>query len=281
MEAEDTTNGAFPTEPDYYIALVTEYGLQVLLALAIFVIGKWIAGLVRKGARRGMEKAHVDPVLVGFLSNLLFYVLMVAVLISAIGQVGIETTSFVAVLGAAGLAVGFALQGSLANFAAGVLVILFRPFKVGDFINAGGVAGIVEEIGILFTQMRTPDNKRIILPNAQIMGRDITNFSVNPTRRVDMIFGVSYSDDIDKVKGILRELVEGDERVLKDPAPMIVLTELGDSSVDFAVRPWVNAADYWGFYFDMHERVKKRFDQEGISIPFPQRDVHLFKENNA
>lgn len=279
MEEQNDSNGIIPVEVDHYVGLLTEYGVQILLALAIFLVGKWIAGLVRKGARRSMEKAHVDPVLIGFLSNLLFYVLMVAVIISAIGKVGVQTTSFVAVLGAAGLAVGFALQGSLANFAAGVLVILFRPFKVGDFINAGGVAGIVEEIGILFTQMRSPDNKRIILPNSQIMGRDITNFSANDTRRVDMVFGVSYSDDIDKVKGILRELVESDERVLKDPAPMIVLTELGDSSVDFAVRPWVKAADYWGFYFEMHEKVKKRFDAEGVSIPFPQRDVHLFKEN--
>lgn len=259
----------------HYLSVFTEYGLKVLVALAIFLIGKWMASFARSAVRKAMEKAHVDPVLVGFLPNLMFYVLMVAVILSAIGQVGIETTSFVVVLGAAGLAVGFALQGSLANFAAGVLVILFRPFTAGDFVTAGGVSGIVEEIGILFTQMRTPDNKRIILPNSQILGRDMTNFSANPTRRVDMVFGISYSDDIDKAKAILWDLVKNDERVLKNPDPMVMVTELSDSSVNIAVRPWTSRDDYWGFFWDMQERVKKRFDAEGVTIPFPQRDVHL------
>lgn len=274
-------NGTAPVvaeDIDVYVSLMTEYGLKILTALVIFIIGKWLANFARRLARRGMERAHVEPVLIGFLTNMLFYALMVAVVISAIGQLGVQTTSFIAVLGAAGLAVGFALQGSLANFAAGVLLILFRPFKIGDFVTVGGVSGIVEEIGILFTQMRTPDNKRIILPNSQAMGSEIINFAANPTRRVDMVFGISYSDDIDKAKGILKDLIAADERILKDPEPMLVVGELGDSSVDFFVRPWVNKDDFWGVYFDMHENVKKRFDAEGVSIPFPQRDVHLYQE---
>lgn len=280
--AEESSNGfTIGTDPEHieaYVGFMAEYGLKFITALLIFFIGKWVANLARKGVRRGMEKANVDQVLVGFLSSLLFYALMVAVIISAIGQVGVQTTSFVAVLGAAGLAVGFALQGSLANLAAGVLLILFRPFKVGDFVTAGGVSGIIEEIGILFTQMRTPDNRRIILPNSKGLGSEIINFAANPTRRVDMVFGIGYGDDIDKAKAILNDLIAKDDRVLADPAPVVAVSELGDSSVDFIVRPWVKKEDYWALYWDMQENVKKRFDAEGVSIPFPQRDVHLYTE---
>ncbi|MFO7725411.1 MAG: mechanosensitive ion channel, partial [Oceanipulchritudo sp.] len=182
------------------------------------------------------------------------------------------------VLGAAGLAVGLALQGSLSNFASGILIILFRPFKIGDFVEVGGVMGVVDEIGILMTEMHTVDNKGIVMPNAEIMNGHIVNFNARDTRRLDMTFGISYGDDIDKAKAILTDIIESDERCLKDPAPTIAIAELGDSSVNFVVRPWVKGTDYWGVLFDVHETVKKRFDAEGVSIPFPQRDVHLYQE---
>jgi small conductance mechanosensitive channel len=197
------------------------------------------------------------------------------VIIAAIHQLGIQTASLIALLGAAGLAVGLALQGSLSNFAAGVLIVLFRPYKVGDWIEGGGVSGAVEEVQILTTVLKTGDNKRVIIPNSQIMGTTITNYSANETRRVDLVVGVSYSDDLDKVRKELEGLVAADERILKDPAVTIAVSELADSSVNFVLRPWVNTADYWGVYFDLTEAIKKRFDEVGISIPFPQRDVHI------
>lgn len=266
---------------DGIINTVTHYGLRIVFALLIFVIGKWIANLIRKVMRSGMEKKNVDPALTGFLSNIAFYLMMIAVIITAISQLGIQTTSFIAVLGAAGLAVGLALQGSLSNFAAGVLIILFRPFKIGDFVEAGGVMGVVDEIGILVTEMHTIDNKGIIVPNSQIMSSHIVNFSAKDTRRCDMVFGIGYSDDIDKAKAILNDIIEKDERCLKDPEPTVAVSELGDSSVNFVVRPWVKSGDYWAVLFDTHETVKKRFDAEGVSIPFPQRDVHLYQETGA
>jgi small conductance mechanosensitive channel len=259
---------------DTVIRYVTEYGLKVIVALLVFIVGKWVAGMVRKAVRRAMERAKVDETLIGFLSNIVFYLLMVAVVIAAVSQVGIQTTSFVAVLGAAGLAVGLALQGSLSNFASGVLLILFRPFKVGDFVEAGGVMGTVDGIGILMTHMRTPDNKGITVPNSQIMAGQITNFNAYDTRRVDLTFGIGYGDDIDKAKAILLDLVASDPRTLKDPAPMIAVNQLADSSVNIIVRPWVKSGDYWGLYWDMQEAAKKRFDAEGVTIPFPQRTVH-------
>ena len=264
---------------DAIIGYVTYYGLRIVLAVVIFVVGKWVAGLVRGMCRKGMERGKVDPVLVGFLSSIAYYALMVAVVIAAISQLGIQTTSFVAVLGAAGLAIGFALQGSLSNFASGVLIILFRPFKVGDVVEAGGVTGVIDEIGILTTHMHSPDNKAIIVPNSQVMSGQIVNFNARGTRRCDMVFGISYGDDIDKAKAILKEIIDADARCLKDPAPQIALSELADSSVNFVVRPWVNAIDYWGVFFDTHEAVKKRFDAENVCIPFPQRDVHLYQAN--
>jgi small conductance mechanosensitive channel len=260
----------------YYIQM---YGLKVLFALVIFIVGKWLAGIIRGAIRKGMEKKNVDPTLVGFLSGIVYYLLLIIVVIAAISKLGIQTTSFVAILGAAGLAVGLALQGSLANFASGVLIIMFRPFKVGDAVDAGGVFGIVDEIGILVTLMHTPDNKKIIVPNSQVMSGTITNFNALGTRRCDMVFGIGYGDDIDKAKKILTDIIEADERCMKDPAPQIVVSELADSSVNFHVRPWVQAGDYWGVYFDTTEAVKKAFDAQGVSIPFPQRDVHLFQES--
>jgi small conductance mechanosensitive channel len=260
------------------MAYLTEYGLNIVFALLIFFVGRWIVGYMIGTMKKVMTARNVDLVLITFLSSLLYYLLLIVVVLAAISQLGVQTTSFIAILGAAGLAVGLALQGSLANFAAGVLIILFRPFKIGDFIEAGGTTGIVEEIGILITMMKTPDNKKILVPNSNIMGGNITNFSANETRRVDLVFGVSYGDDIDKVKSVLQDIVANDERVLKEPACTIAVSKLNDSSVDFVVRPWVKAADYWGVFFGMTETVKKRFDAEGISIPFPQRDVHLFQE---
>ena len=255
--------------------LMAAFGLKLIAAIAVFVIGRWVARAVTRAVQRALAKAETDPTLVGFIKNVTYGGLMALVVIAAAGQLGVQTTSFIAVLGAAGLAVGLALQGSLANFAAGVLMIIFRPFKAGDFVEAGGVAGVVEEIELFTTKLRTPDNKTVIIPNGQVTAGSITNYSARDTRRVDMVFGIGYGDDIDKAKRIIREVLDADARVLKDPEPTVGLVELGDSSVNFAVRPWVNSDDYWNVYFDIHEAMKKRFDAEGISIPFPQRDVHI------
>ena len=213
------------------------------------------------------------------LDNFLSSILLVIVVIAAVGALGVQTTSFIAIIGAAGLAVGLALQGSLSNFASGVLIIIFRPYKVGDFIEGAGIAGIVVDVQILTTVLRTGDNKQIIVPNSQIMGGIITNYSANDTRRVDMVVGVSYEDDLDKVRSTIEELIAAEDRILDDPAPTIAVSELADSSVNFVVRPWVNTADYWGVMFDLTEAIKKRFDKDGISFPFPQQDVHLYKHD--
>jgi small conductance mechanosensitive channel len=253
------------------------YGLKVIAAIAILVFGRIAAGIVRGVVRRLLRKSKVDETLVSFVSSLTYVAVMAFIVIAAISRLGVQTASFVAVLGAAGLAVGLALQGSLANFAAGVLMIIFKPFKVGEFISAGGVTGGVEAMGIFTTVLKSPDNKKIIVPNAKITGDSITNFSANDTRRIDMVAGVSYSDDLAKVKQVLEGILSEDERILKDPAPTIGLLEMADSSINFAVRPWVKTADYWDVFFATQEKIKQRFDAEGISIPFPQRDVHLYK----
>ena len=252
-----------------------DLGIRVFTAIVIFFVGKWVVSLIVKGVLKAMQKSDVDTTLRRFIASLARMVLMLFVIIAAIHQLGIQTASLIAVLGAAGLAIGLALQGSLSNFAAGVLIVLFRPYKVGDWIEGAGVSGSVEEVQILTTVLKTGDNKRVIIPNSQIMGSTITNYSANPTRRVDLVVGVSYSDDLDKVRKELEQLVAADERILKDPAPTIAVSELADSSVNFVLRPWVNTADYWAVYFDLTERVKKRFDEVGVSIPFPQRDVYI------
>jgi small conductance mechanosensitive channel len=254
-----------------------DLAINIVTALAIFFIGKWVAGLLTKGVRTLMQKQEVDKTLETFVGNLVRMVLMVFVIIAAIGAVGVQTTSLIAVLGAAGLAVGLALQGSLSNFAAGVLIVLFRPYKVGDFVEAAGVAGSVVEVQILTTILKTGDNKQVIVPNSQIMSSIITNYSANDTRRVDLVIGVSYDDDLDKTRKVLEELVAADDRILDDPAVTIAVSTLADSSVNFVVRPWVKTSDYWGVMFDLTEAIKKRFDQEGISFPFPQQDVHLYQ----
>lgn len=222
-----------------------------------------------------MIKRNLDETLVKFATNLIFITLMAFVIIAALDRLGVNTTSFAAIIAAAGLAIGFALQGTLSNFTSGIMLIVFRPFKVNDFIEAGGITGVVEEIQIFTTRLRSPDNKMIIVPNGQVMSGEITNYSAKDTRRVDLVFGVGYDDDLKKVKSVLFELMSADSRILADPEPSVGLLELGDNSVNFAVRPWVKTDDYWPVFFDIQEAVKLRFDEEGISIPHPQRDLHI------
>ena len=255
--------------------LVTEWGLRLVYALAIFVLGRWLAGLLIGLAEKAMRRAEVDATLVGFLRNIGFALLMVFVVLAALNQLGIQTASLIAILGAAGLAVGLALQGSLSNFAAGVMMIVFRPFKVGDYIEAAGTAGTVQEIMLFNTRLLTPDNREIWVPNNSVTAGNIVNYSAQQTRRVDMVVGVGYGEDLARVRAVIDEVLAADARVLKDPAPTVAVAELADSSVNLVVRPWVAAADYWAVKFDFTETIKRRFDEEGISIPFPQRDVHL------
>jgi len=254
-----------------------ELAINVVTAIAIFYFGRMVVGLLMRGLKKMMQAQDVDVTLQTFVANLVRMVLLVFVIIAAISALGIQTTSFIAILGAAGLAIGLALQGSLSNFASGVLIVMFRPYKVGDFVEAAGISGVVEEVQILTTVLKTGDNKKVIVPNGQIMDSVITNYSANDQRRVDMVVGVSYDDDLDKVRSTLEQLVAADERILDDPACTIAVSALADSSVNFVVRPWVKSADYWGVMFDLTEAIKKRFDKEGISFPFPQRDVHLYK----
>jgi small conductance mechanosensitive channel len=260
--------------------LLTIYGLKVLAALAIFIVGRWVAKGVRKVVDRLMTKSNVDPTLVSFTGNLAYIGLLAFIVIAALGQLGIQTTSFIAILGAAGLAIGLALQGSLSNFAAGFLLIIFRPFKVGDLIEGAGVFGVVEVIQIFTTQLKTADNKTVIVPNAKLTDDNIVNWTAKGTRRVDMVFGIGYGDDIDKARSLMADIVAADDRILKNPEPQIAVSELADSSVNFVVRPWVKVNDYWGVYFDLTEKIKKAFDTNGVSIPFPQRDVHVYQHGS-
>lgn len=262
---------------DQGIELVMIYGPQVVLALVVLLVGLWVIKRITNGLAKMMNKQNVDPSLVPFFRTLISVLLKVMLVISVVSMIGIETTSFIAVLGAAGLAIGMALSGTLQNFAGGVMILVLKPFKVGDFIEAQGYTGSVSEIQIFNTVMKTPDNKTVIIPNGGLATGSMVNYSTEPTRRVDMTFGIGYGDDINKAKSVLTRLMEEDQRILKDPAPMLTVGELANSSVNFYVRPWVKAEDYWGVYFDMHENVKKTFDAEGISIPFPQMDVHLDK----
>ncbi len=258
--------------------LVAIYGLKIIGAIVTLIIGIWIAKLLARTIGKVLKKKEVDETLIKFVVSLVRIGLIAFVIISAAAQLGIQTASFIAVIGAAGLAIGFALQGSLSNFASGVMLIIFKPIKVGDYVEGGGVAGSVESVGIFVTTLITPDNKVIYVPNSNITGNNIVNYSAKDTRRVDMVFGIGYSDDIDKAKSVIQSMLESDSRILKNPAPQIVVSALADSSVNFNVRPWVNSADYWGVYFDVTEAIKKKFDAENISIPFPQRDVHMYQD---
>jgi len=257
---------------------ILPWGTQIVLAILVFIIGRIIASAVTKGTRTVMEKASLEPMLVNFLSNIIGSVLLLLVVVFSLSQLGVDTTSLVALLGAAGLAVGLALKDSLSHFAAGVMLILFRPFKVGDFCELDGEMGTVEQITILHTRLKTPDNKVITIPNGNVFSSTMTNFSEQPTRRADMVFGIGYGSDLLKAKQILEEMCAADERILADPAPKIAIGELADSSVNIICRPWVNAGDLWPVIWDMNERVKLRFDEEGIEIPFPQVSVHMEKD---
>ncbi len=252
---------------------------QVVFAIVIFLVGKWAAGLIRTGITKAMNSRNVDPTLVGFAGNLIYAIILAFTVIAALGEIGVQTASFVAIIGAAGLAIGLALQGSLSNFAAGVLLLIFRFFKVGDYVEAGGTAGIVEDIGIFTTQMRTPDNKTIIIPNSEITSNLITNYSTKPTRRVDMVFGIDYEDDIDKARQVILETLAKDERIHADPAPLVVVAALADSSVNLSTRVWVNSEHFWPVMWDQQEAVKKALDAAKITIPFPQRTLHIQRES--
>lgn len=254
-----------------YIAL---YGFKILGAIAIFIIGKWFAGLASSFILKMMTKAKVDETLGKFLSKVLYVMLLAFVVMSALGTLGVNTTSFLALFGAAGLAIGLAFQGTFANIGAGVLLIFFRPFKIGDFVSIAGETGTVEEISLFTTSLGTLSNKFILIPNSNITGGNITNYSKKATRRVDFVFGIGYDDDLKLAKKTLEDIGLNDERVLAEPAPFVGVGELADSSVNFTVRFWVNTPDYWAVYFDTIEKVKLTFDEKGISIPYPQVDIH-------
>ena len=285
--AEATEEAAPADEPQSVSQMVesaktfiAENGITFLInlvaAAAIFFIGRWVAQLVAGLIKKAMDKAKVDPTLTKFVKNLIYSIMLVFVVIAAIGRLGVQTGSFIAILGAAGLAVGLALQGSLSNFAAGVMMIIFKPFKVGDYVEAGGTSGTVKEIQIFNTILNTPDNKMVIIPNAQVTGSNIVNYSANDTRRVDLVMGVSYDDDLKKARQIIESVLQADSRILAEPAYTVAVSELADSSVNFVVRPWVKGSDYWGVYFDLTEKLKVELEANGLSIPYPQRDVHMY-----
>ncbi|GAB5414680.1 MAG: small-conductance mechanosensitive channel MscS [Congregibacter sp.] len=265
--------------PEEWLPLVIDYATAVLFAFVIFIVGRMVVGRVVNICQKVMLGRGMDETLVSFITSILRWVGLLFVAIASLSQLGIDTTSLVALLGAAGLAIGLSLQNSLGNLAAGVMLILFKPFKKGDFVEAGLATGTVEKISIFTTVMTTPDNKEIIVPNGAIIGNNITNFSARPTRRVDMVFGIAYDDDLKQAKDILEDIVKSDTRVLAEPAPVVTVGELADSSVNFLVRPWVNAADYWGVLWDTTEAVKLRFDEADISIPFPQMELHMQKQS--
>ena len=260
--------------------MALEYGPKLVLAILTLIIGLWIIKGLTRTIRKIMEKKELDPSLNGFILSLFSNLLKVLLGISVAGMVGIEMTSFIAILGAAGLAVGMALSGTLQNFAGGVMLLVFKPYKVGDYVEMQGYAGTVKEIQIFQTILLTPDNVTIIIPNSPISTGAMKNYSTQEQRRVDFLFGIGYDDDIDQAKSVLMKLINADSRILKDPEAFIGVKEHGDSSVNLVVRVWANASDYWAIYFDMMENVKKEFDKEKISIPYPQRDVHIYQEQS-
>lgn len=273
MNAEDIINLA--TE------ICLEYGPKLIAAIAVWVIGMWVIKLVISGFKKVMDKSQLDVSLKPFLASLVSMILKVLLAITVLGMLSIEMTSFIAILAAAGLAVGMALSGTLQNFAGGVMILIFKPFKVGDVIDAQGYIGCVNEIQIFNTILKTPDNKTIILPNGGLSTGSMVNFSTEARRRVDWTIGVGYGDDLDKARAVIKQLCDADERILKDPEVAIIVSELADSSVNFAVRAWVEAGDYWGVFFDMNENVYKTFPKEGLNIPFPQMDVHVHKQETG
>ncbi|MDO3381844.1 mechanosensitive ion channel family protein [Gilvimarinus algae] len=259
---------------------VIPWGINIAMALAVFIIGLFVVGILVKLLGKALKRTKLDNILIEFVQAIAKALLLIFVILAALDQLGVDTTSFIAVLGAAGLAIGLALQGSLQNFAAGFMLLMNRPFTSGDYVEAGGTAGVVVTIGIFTTILTSPDNKEVIVPNGLIYNDHITNYSKRPTRRVDMVFGISYGDDLRKAKEVMRKVVEADDRVLADPPPTIAVNELADSSVNFVVRPWVNTADYWAVKWDITEKMKLALDEAGITIPFPQMDVHMQKVEN-
>lgn len=257
---------------------VTTYSVKILAALLILVVGKWLARRLTNLISKLMEKNKIDITLVRFLDSIIYYTLMVVIVIAAAGQLGINTTSFLTIVGAAGLAIGLALKDSLSNFASGVMLVLFRPYRVDDYVDIGGVAGTVVSISLFTTELKTPDNQKVIVPNAGITSNIITNVTANPIRRVDLVIGIGYDDDIKKAKEVIRCVLAEEKRILPAPEPMIAVSELADSSVNFVVRPWVKTSEYWSVYFALTENIKLAFDANGISIPFPQQDVHMYQE---
>lgn len=258
-------------------SMATTMLTSIVYAIIILAIGFWGAKAIARLTKGLMERREVEQALTDFVGNLVNAAVITFAVIAAMNQLGIATTSLVAIVGAAGLAIGLALKDSLGNFAAGVMILIFKQFKTGDFIEAAGVLGVVESLNIFSTQLKTGDNKTIFVPNGKLVGDNIINYSTKPTRRVDLVIGVSYDADLSQVKSVLEDILSKEDRLLNDPAPTIGVLELADNSVNFAVRPWVNAPDYWGVYFDLHENIKTRFDAEGIGIPYPQRDVHLYQ----
>lgn len=256
-------------------AVLMSWAWRIIAALLIFLIGRWVAKLVRNGIKRVMTRRGLDEMLVGFLGAILYSILLVAVIIAAVGQLGIQTTPLVAVLGAAGLAVGLALQNSLGNFASGVMLVLFRPFTKGDYVEAGGTSGTVDEVGIFTTVLNTPDNRKVIVPNGQITNDTITNYSAHATRRIDLIIGVAYGDDLRVAREAIDKTIRSHDKVLDDPEPIVWVMELADSSVNFAVRPWVKAEDYWQVRNELLEQIKGALEAAGCQIPFPQRDIYV------
>lgn len=257
--------------------LLSTYGLRILTAILIFAIGRWVAKIVRKGIRKGMAKRDTDVTIINFTCSVAYALLLAFIIVASLGQLGVQTSSIVAILGASALAVGLALQGSLSNLAAGVLLMVTRPFKAGDFVETAGNSGVVQAISLLNTTLKSIDNKKIIVPNSGIIGSPIINYTAEQKRRVDLKVGVSYKSDLRKVREVLMDEIAKNDKVLADPAPMVGVIEMASSSVNLVVRPWVNTSDYWDVYFDLTENIKLRLDAEGIGIPFPQTDVHLYK----
>lgn len=256
---------------------IIPWGINIVTALLVFIVGRLVVSVIMALFKRVLGRTRMDQMLVEFLASILSALLLLFVIVASLDQLGVDTSSLIAIVGAAGLAIGLSLQDSLKNFAAGVMLIVFRPFRAGDFVEAGGVSGIVENITVFNTVMRTGDNREVIVPNGSIYTGVITNYSKRKTRRVDLVFGIGYDSDLREAKRILQTIVKEDERILKEPEPVIAVSELADSSVNFIVRPWVKSEDYWKVLWDMNETVKLRFDEAGISIPFPQMDVHLHK----
>lgn len=262
-------------DPNIVLPLLTEWGLKVVGAIAVLIIGRMAAGMIRAGIRRAMTKAEVDPTLIPFVASLVYYLVLAVVLIAVLSLFGVHTTSLVAILGAAGLAVGLALQGTLSNFAAGVMLLVFRPFQVGDFVEVGGIAGSVVAVRIFSTIIKTGDNIMITVPNAQVWGGTIKNYNGFETRRIDLVMGIDYGDDIQVAMDTIHRIVTGHDKVLAEPAPLIAVANLGDSAVELVVRPWVNGADYWGVRFDLNRQLKEGLEAAGCSFPYPQQDVHM------